>query len=115
MKKKYDTEKVKLTKHEMKVQVMLDLEQMATPSRERQIALKSAAKATLKELKSARTNIRIDGTDMDALRKLAKKAGIPYQTFIAHILHLYVTRQLVNTEEVKKLIETGVIGKAKTG
>jgi predicted DNA binding CopG/RHH family protein len=115
MKKRYDPEMVKLSKQEKKLQDALEIGQMTSPSKERQVELKSAARETLKELKDARTNIRMEGADMDAVRKLAKKAGIPYQTFISHVLHLYVTGQLINIDEVKKLAEAGVFSKPKTG
>jgi hypothetical protein len=47
-------------------------------------------------------------SDRKALRVLAEKSGMPYQTLIAHVLHLYVTDQLVNIGEVKKMVESGV-------
>lgn len=115
MKKKYNSEKAKLSKYEKKLQDALDLDQLASPSKDRQAELKSAAMETLKELKDARTNIRMESADMENIRKLAKKAGIPYQTFIAHVLHLYVTGQLINVEEVRKLAEAGLLSKSKTG
>jgi predicted DNA binding CopG/RHH family protein len=115
MKKKYNPAKVRLSKSEKKLQDVLDLDHLASPSKERQAELKSAAMETLKELKDARTNIRMESSDMESIRKLAKKAGIPYQTFIAHVLHLYVTGQLVNIEEVRKLAEAGLLNKSKTG
>ncbi|MGK5083565.1 hypothetical protein WDW37_09690 [Bdellovibrionota bacterium FG-1] len=52
---------------------------------------------------------------MLALRRRAQEAGLPYQTFIAHIMHLYLTDQLVNLKEVKKMAAAGVFGRRKTG
>jgi pyruvate formate-lyase activating enzyme-like uncharacterized protein len=39
---------------------------------------------------------------------MADEGGMPYQTLINHIIHLYVTGQLINTQEVKKLVQAGV-------
>jgi predicted DNA binding CopG/RHH family protein len=113
--KKYDPEKEKLSKYEQKIDDTVDRDNLAKPSEERQAQLKAAAKNTLKMLKAARTNIRMDNADMVAIRELANKAGIPYQTFIGHILHLYVTGQLIQVEEVKKLVAAGIFNKSKTG
>ena len=50
------------------------------------------AKNTLR--KDRRINIRISSIDLDGLQAKAIKAGIPYQTFIASILHKFVSGQL---------------------
>ena len=39
--------------------------------------------------KDKRINIRLAGRDLSMLQKLALLEGIPYQTFIASILHKY--------------------------
>ena len=44
--------------------------------------------------KDSRVNIRISGKDLRALRKLAVREGIPYQTLIASVLHKYVDGRL---------------------
>jgi pyruvate formate-lyase activating enzyme-like uncharacterized protein len=70
--------------------------------------ISDSAKATLGDLKTARANIRMNEDDLEAIRLMADKAGMPYQTLITHIIHLYVTGQLINTQEVKKLVQAGV-------
>ena len=50
------------------------------------------ARATLR--KDRRLNIRISGKDLEALQKRALQEGIPYQTFIASILHKFVAGRL---------------------
>lgn len=105
--------KTRLSRLEKEIESALDVEALKMPGHSEQKALKAAAKRTLKELKSARTNIRMDLGDMNAIRDLAKKAGIPYQTFIAHVLHLYVTGQLLNVDEIKKLVASGVLAANK--
>ena len=108
MKKKYDPEKVKLDAFEQSIDDTVDYDKLKKPSPERQRELKVAATATLKALKDTRANIRINGQDMLALRQKAQEAGLPYQTFIAHVMHLYLTDQLVNLKEAKKLAAAGV-------
>jgi predicted DNA binding CopG/RHH family protein len=41
--------------------------------------------------KEAKINIRLTHFDVDNLRRLAVRKGIPYQTLITGILHEYVT------------------------
>ncbi len=108
MKKKYDPEKVKLDAYEQSIANAVDYDKLKKPSAVRQKDLKAAATATLKALKDTRANIRINGEDMLTLRQKAQEAGLPYQTFIAHVMHLYLTDQLVNLKEVKKLAEAGI-------
>ena len=109
MKKKYDPKKVKLDEYEQSIENAVDYNKLKKPNSIRQKELKATANATLKELKDTRANIRINGHDMFMLRQKASEAGLPYQTFIAHIMHLYLTDQLVNLHEVRKMASAGVL------
>ncbi|MFC1808290.1 hypothetical protein ACFL0T_08025, partial [Candidatus Omnitrophota bacterium] len=53
------------------------------------------AKATLK--KDKRINIRVSARDLEGIQKRAVDEGLPYQTFIASILHKFVTGRLRET------------------
>jgi predicted DNA binding CopG/RHH family protein len=44
--------------------------------------------------KEAKINIRLTRHDVDGLRRIAVKEGLPYQTLISSILHKYVTRHI---------------------
>ena len=55
--------------------------------------------------KSERTNIRLPEEDLILLRTLASKHGIPYQTLIGSVLHRFVTNQLVDIDEAKKILD----------
>jgi predicted DNA binding CopG/RHH family protein len=55
--------------------------------------LQAAARATVR--KDKRVNIRITARDLTHLQRAAVEEGIPYQTFIASILHKYITGRLV--------------------
>lgn len=108
---KYSPERVKLSKFEQEIEDSITDEMINQPlSPTRAKELQEAASATSKELKNARANIRMNEGDLAEIRKLADKAGMPYQTLISHVLHLYVTNQLVNVQEVKKMVDAGVFG-----
>ncbi len=50
-------------------------------------------------LKDKRVNIRISSTDLEALQTKAAEEGLPYQTFIASVLHKFVAgRSLVKQQ-----------------
>ena len=53
---------------------------------------KQVAEATFR--KDSRINIRISSKDLRALQKRALAEGIPYQTFVASILHKFIEGQL---------------------
>jgi hypothetical protein len=38
------------------------------------------------------------------LRELAAKLGIPYQTLVGSVIHRFVTNQLVDLDEAKKIL-----------
>ena len=44
--------------------------------------------------KDATINIRLTSRDIEGLRRLATREGLPYQTLIASILHKYVNNYL---------------------
>lgn len=57
--------------------------------------IKNAKKAAEKYLsKDSRINIRLSSTDLNILKRLAAQEGLPYQTFIASILHKYAAGSL---------------------
>jgi len=57
-------------------------------------AHRSAAQATFK--KDQRLNIRISSRDLKNLQARALEEGIPYQTFAAILLHMFVSGHLVS-------------------
>ena len=52
-----------------------------------------AARNTLR--KDKRVNIRISQSDLEGLQSKAIQDGIPYQTFIASVLHRYLVGRLI--------------------
>lgn len=48
--------------------------------------------------KDKRINIRIASRDLSAIQKLAMFEGIPYQTFIASILHKYADGRFIEKQ-----------------
>jgi predicted DNA binding CopG/RHH family protein len=108
MKKKSKPKKQVLDSYEQSIEDTLDFSRLKPPSRTLRQKVRSAAKATIKENKIARANIRMNESDLEAIRVLAESSGMPYQTLINHIIHLYVTGQLIHAQEVQKLIDAGV-------
>ena len=58
---------------------------------EKQIAIKAAENFTKK---SERINIRLTPYDLDHIKRIAIKEGMPYQTLISSILHKYAAGYL---------------------
>jgi len=56
-----------------------------------------------KAKKEAKFTARLNQTDFDGLKKMAAENAIPYQTLLGHVIHLYVTNQLVNVREIRKV------------
>ncbi len=44
--------------------------------------------------KDAKINIRLSQFDLEGLKRLAVREGLPYQTLISSVLHKYVTHNL---------------------
>lgn len=55
----------------------------------------TGARAALK--KDKRINIRVSARDLEGIQKKAVEEGLPYQTFIASILHKFITGRLRDT------------------
>lgn len=63
------------------------------PSKEKLAKFKAAATATF--IKDKRINIRISSPDLMDIQARALEEGIPYQTFIASVLHKYASGRLI--------------------
>ncbi len=50
--------------------------------------------------KTRNINIRISEFDLDRLKTLSSKEGLPYQTLISSVLHKFVTNQLVDEKSI---------------
>jgi len=93
-----------MSKHKNVFDIKLDPEEQAiedalpenweslpfSASQEEQVFAKEAAANYLR--KEAKINIRLTRHDVEGLRRIAVKEGLPYQTLIASILHKYVTQ-----------------------
>jgi predicted DNA binding CopG/RHH family protein len=115
MNRKKIEKEISLNTYEQSIEDALDFKKLKRPSIKTQEKVRAAANATLKDIKSARANIRMNEDDLEILRVLAEQAGMPYQTLINHIIHLYVTGQLINVQEVKKMVNAGIFKQHKTG
>ncbi len=59
--------------------------------------------------KTERMNIRMSKKDMDNLKTIALREGLPYQSLVTSVLHKYTTGLLVDINEARKII-TGKSG-----
>lgn len=54
--------------------------------------------------KNQAISLRLPKEDVELAKKRAAEAGLPYQTLISSIIHKYVTDQLYDRDEVRKII-----------
>jgi Uncharacterized protein conserved in bacteria len=64
-----------------------------SPSKNKLAKFKAAATATF--IKDRRINIRLSSPDLMDIQARALEEGIPYQTFIASVLHKYASGRLI--------------------
>ncbi len=81
-----------------------------SPDRADLAKFKAAATATF--IKDRRVNIRLSSPDLMDIQARAMEEGIPYQTFIASILHKYASGRL--TEKPSNLTARSKPGKKFT-
>jgi predicted DNA binding CopG/RHH family protein len=87
--KKRNVFDIKLDEEEQEISEAIDRDELkSVPHLAEEIAhAKKVAENTLR--KDARVNIRISNTDLARLKQKAAYKGLPYQTFIASVLHEY--------------------------
>lgn len=76
--------KIKLTKEEKAIEDALLRGEFVPVSKEKFEEMAAMIKAYRKD---AVLNIRINQNDLDAIKKKARKLGVPYQSFIGEFLH----------------------------
>ncbi len=54
--------------------------------------------------KNRPVNLRMSEFDLELVKKRARAEGLPYQTLINSVIHKYVTDQMVDREELRKVI-----------
>ncbi|WP_297445197.1 hypothetical protein [Desulfurobacterium sp.] len=58
--------------------------------------------ANYKRVPLVMVSLRIYPEDLDALKKLAEKDGLPYQTLMRSVLHKYVNSRRHELEEIER-------------
>jgi predicted DNA binding CopG/RHH family protein len=84
-----------------------------SPSKNKLAKFKAAATATF--IKDRRINIRLSSPDLMDIQARALEEGIPYQTFIASLLHKYVSGRLVEKPSSLTSRSTGRADKRRAG
>ncbi len=85
----------------------------ASPTKADLVKFKAAATATF--IKDKRINIRLSSPDLMDIQARALEEGIPYQTFIASILHKYASGRLIEKPSSLTARSTGLNDKGRTG
>ena len=102
--------KARLSREERAVEKSLGTKEWeSAPKSEITRHIKSAQKFVRSMRKEGRINIRITEADLVEIKKTADSEGLPYQTFMASILHKYVNGQLVERKvitELKRIIKS---------
>jgi predicted DNA binding CopG/RHH family protein len=79
-----DIRKIKLTKNEKRIERDLERGLYKPVSKAEH---KKIAKALANRRKDIVLNIRVNSFDIKAIKRKAKRIGIPYQTFISEAIH----------------------------
>ncbi len=85
----------------------------ASPSKTRLAKFKAAATATF--IKDRRINIRLSSPDLMDIQARALEEGIPYQTFIASVLHKYAAGRLFEKRSSLTARSSGRADKRRAG
>lgn len=94
---------IKLTKEEQQIED--EIEQFVPLSK---AEMKKFTAAVERARKTANISIRLSVDDLDRIKHIAKKDGLPYQTLIGSIIHKYSTNQLIDQQTVKQIVTTAL-------
>lgn len=89
MKKKRDVFNVKLDKEEQELLKSVERGEWKTVENAEEEAAFAREAATNSIRKDERVTLRLSSADLDRLKQKAAYKGLPYQTFIASVLHEY--------------------------
>lgn len=84
------TEKYKLDKEEQEILSLFESGKLCRTNSVMQDKITAKALAIQHNHKDARINIRISQFDLDRIKRIAAKEGLPYQTLISSMIHKYV-------------------------
>lgn len=74
------------------------------PENRERILARNAKIRVEREAKSATMSTRIAPSDLVALKEIAVKKAIPYLTLLGSVIHQYVTGNLVELDEARKVL-----------
>lgn len=61
----------------------------------------NAAKETMKKI--ARINIRMKSDDLEDIKRIADRKGMPYQTLIGSVLHRFAKGDMISVDEAEQM------------
>jgi len=75
----------------------MDVRKLKPPLKQEQKLLRDAAKRYLQN--ETKMNIRIERSELERIKRQAKREGLRYQTLIKSVLHKYITGQLIEKSQ----------------
>lgn len=105
----------KLDAYEEELLTAYDQRALKTTSPSKADLTKFKAAATATFIKDRRINIRLSTPDLMDIQARALEEGIPYQTFIASVLHKYASGRLIEKASSLTPRSTGRGDKRRTG
>ncbi len=98
--------KTKLTRKEKEIERdLLSGELKSAPRSVREAVVKGARRRMEAARKEARVNIRLAPQVLEQIKEAAAREGIPYQTYMASVLHKVVTGQFVSRQQWQEVLE----------
>lgn len=76
--------KTKLTKEEQEIMAGIERDEFVPVTGKE---LKDVAEAIAARKKDATLTIRVNSNDIDRIKKMANRKGIPYQSYISEVIH----------------------------
>jgi predicted DNA binding CopG/RHH family protein len=76
--------KIKLNAEEIKISQAIEREEFVAVTGQQ---LEEMANAIASRKKDASLTIRVNSNDINRIKKMAQKKGIPYQSYIAEVIH----------------------------
>lgn len=89
-----------LTEDEKKIEKEMDELKPVSKEKREQIE-----KIIERSRKDKAISLRLSRYDLEKIKERAREEGVPYQTLISMVLHKYVTKRLIEKDEVTKIIQ----------
>jgi predicted DNA binding CopG/RHH family protein len=90
-----------LTKEEKETETAVLTGRYKPVPRSRWGRYQNAAKETMKKI--ARINIRMKADDLEDIKQIADRKGLPYQTLIGSVLHRFAKGDMISIDDAEQV------------